>query len=48
MTVWYFTWLALRLDLFDIALWCDPVREQQRARVVLGRSGLIKNAFGPL
>jgi hypothetical protein len=39
--------MAMRLE-FEIELWCDPPHEQKRAHLVLGKSGLIKFAWGPV
>lgn len=44
--IWRFADIIMRCE-FEVALWCDPVYMQRRARVVLGKTGLIKNAWGP-
>jgi hypothetical protein len=46
MTPWFLANIIMRCE-FEIALWCDPPYEQKRARVVLGKLGTIKNAWGP-
>lgn len=44
---WWTTNRALRGPL-EVATWADPPDVQKRAHVVLGQTGLIKNAWGPL
>lgn len=32
---------------FEVATWADPIDEQRRARLVIGRTDVDKNAWGP-